>query len=82
MTDFGRMTLWSTARWIRQELEGGRCPASTVEQSLMLARFMERAANGSMAARVALSAMGPEFRSLLGLTIAPSQLLCGCVRRH
>ncbi len=31
----------------------------------MLARFMERAANGSMAARVALETMRPEVRRLL-----------------
>ncbi len=58
-------TFWSTARWIRQELEGGRCPASTVEQSLMLARFMERAAAGEEYARTALEAMEPEVRQAL-----------------
>ncbi len=31
----------------------------------MLARFMERAANGSMAARLALEAMRPEVREIV-----------------
>ena len=59
------MALWSTARWVRQELDAGRCPAQTEVMAQMLARFMERSAVGERYARTALMALEPEARGLL-----------------
>ncbi len=60
-----RHALWSTARWVRQELHAGRCPSQTPIMAQVLARLMERSAAGEEYASTALEAMELEAEDLL-----------------
>ncbi len=58
------MPLWRAAALLRCELKHGE-PDNEV-QVKMLAHFCERAAQGDEMAWIAVEAMGPELRAMLG----------------